>query len=335
VANVASAFCAIAQLPDFQETPYSRRVLQELLLGGRSRVALAKDDRTYQASFRVRAEGGTVSVTYLPRNADIAAEIPRVLETVEGVEHILCTMASTRILWVQERFDPRADTFKHLLEVAEKWDAAVELLRLVASDAAPVIERAPVDAHAARPTDRGAIGGIEDDAENAAIATDSEESGMAETFAELVKIGRAGGQVTVHGTAGDIVAAVDRTTSYSLVVVGETFLSKGKAARLRLCRELGGALHDQLKVPVIQAEEMKEQYLFGPRQLVSLLIFLGLTVLAYALTFSHQREVIALMTKQGIGWRVLAAAVVAVVAPLVALVYGNAVRSLLKLIKME
>jgi cytidylate kinase len=335
VKNVASAFCGVAQLPDFQETPHSRRVLEDLLLAGRCRTALAKDDRTYGASFRVRAERGIVSVTYLPRYAALAEAIPGVLEKVPGVERILCTVASTRILWIQERFDPRVDTFKHLLEIADKWDAAVELVRMVASDAMPLVERAP-EGDVVSPTVRAASGGIEDDEVVKTMTPGSgDEGGMAETFGELVKVGRAGGRVTVRGTAGDLLTAIDRTTAYSLVVVGDTFLDKGKAARVRLARELGGVIHDQLRVPVIQAEEMKEQYLFGPKQLVTLLAFLTITAVIYAGVFTHQDEVNDIMRWQGVSWRVLAAAIVGVCAPIVAYFYGNAVRSLLKLIKME
>jgi cytidylate kinase len=334
IGNVASAFCGVAQLPDFQETPYSRRMLEDLLLASHSRAALAKDDRTYHARFRVTAERGTVSVTYLPSDVALAEIIPRVLEQVPGVDKILCTMASTRILWIQERFDPKVSTFKHLLEVAEKWDAAVELLRLVASDAPPLIERAP-DGRLSSPAQRAAVGGIEEDEQAPQVGDTGEEGGVAETFAELVKAGRAGGRVTVRGAGKDVLTAIDRTTTFSLVVVGDTFLSKGKAARVRLSRELGDVIHDQLKVPVIQAEEMKEQYLFGPRQLVTLLAFLGLTAILYFLVFTHQQEVTGIMRWQGMGWRALAAAMVVVFAPIVAYFYGNAVGFVLKLIKME
>jgi hypothetical protein len=333
VGNVAAAFCGVAQLPDFQETPFSRRALEDLLLAGRCRSALAEDDRTYHASFRVRAERGTVSVTYLPRHAEVAEVIPRVLEGVPGVEHILCTMASTRLLWIQERFDPKADAFKHLIEVAEKWDAAVELLRLEARDEPALVERA-AEEKTSSPSERAAAGGVEEEGDEDPRAG-GDDGGMAETFAELVKTGHAGGRITVRGRAAEVLTAIDRTASYSLVVVGETFLSKGKAARVRLARELGSTLHDQLRVPVIQAEEMKAQFLFGGKQLGSLLLFLGLTAVIYFYVFTHQGQVTGMMLWKGTSARVLAAGIVAVVTPLVAYFLGSAVHSLLKLIRME
>jgi cytidylate kinase len=335
VDNVAAAFCNVAKLPDFQEIPFSRRALEDLLLANRCRAALAQDDRTYHAGFKVRAERGTVSVTYLPRHASVADVIPRVIEGVPGIEQILCTMASTRVLWVQERFDPKSDAFKHLLEVAEKWDAAIELVRLEAKDQPTLVERAK-DEKAASPTERARSGGIEAEIEERSRrAEGADDGGMEETFSELVQTGHAGGRVTVRGRAADVITAIDRTAAYSLVVVGETFLNKGKAARVRLARELASTIHEQLRVPVIQASEMKQQFLFGPRQFALLLVFFSVAALIYLYVFTHQEQVTGIMLWEGTQWRALAAAIVAVVTPLVAYFYGNAVRSLLKLIRME
>jgi len=335
VDNVAAAFCSVVKLPEFQETPCSRRALEDLLLGSRCRAVLARDERTYSASFRVSSQRGTISVTYSPRHASVAELIPRVLEGIPGIEQILCTMASTRVLWVQEHFDPKTEVFKHLLEVAEKWDAAVELLRLDLKDEPTFVERAS-DEKAASPAERSRACGIEAEPESVSRSPrGADEGGMAETFAELVRTGHAGGRVTVHGRAADVLTAIDRTVSYSLVVVGETFLGKGKAAQVRLTREFASTLREQLRVPVIQAEEMKEQFLFGSRQLTSLLVYLSLTALIYFYVFSHQEQVIRIMLWEGTGWRVLAAAMVAVFIPLVAYFYGSAVRSVLKLIRME
>lgn len=337
--NTAAAFCAVVQLPEFRETPATRRTLEDLLLAARCRVALAKDDRTYNASFRVQATGGVVSVTYQPRHAAAAAAIPRVLEPVPGVSRLLCTVASTRILWVQERFDVKSESYGELMQLAERWDAAVELLRIKAADAPAIIERAPQGSDSVRFSQRAATGGIEDDDGDedggrvAPAANGQDSGGMEETFAELVQAGRAGGRTTVLGNPGDVLAAIDRTTSYSLVVVGDAFLDKGKAARIRLTRELGRTLNDHLKVPVIQADELREEYLFGPKQMISLLVMLAITFGIYYLVFANQETVLEILTRKD--WRIAATAGITALVPLVAYVYGNAAHYLLKLIKME
>jgi len=45
VHNVAAAFCGVAKLPDFQETPFSRNALEDLLLANRCRTARASRSR--------------------------------------------------------------------------------------------------------------------------------------------------------------------------------------------------------------------------------------------------------------------------------------------------
>jgi len=132
-----------------------------------------------------------------------------------------------------------------------------------------------------------------------------------------------------------MVDAVDTTTPYSLVVVGDAFLDKGKAARVRMTRELGNALHERLRVAVIQADEMKEQYLFGPRQLLTMLVFFGITAAIFLAVFTHQRQVLEMLARPGTRWRVLSAVVVVLLVPFVAYSYGKATHYLLKLIRME
>ena len=336
VQNVASAFCAVAQLPEFQETPASRRNLEDLLLASRCRTALARDDRTYSAGFKVQAEGGVVSITYLPRHAEEAEAVPAVVEAVPGVRRVLCSMAATRILWVQERFDPKAEVFGHLMDVAQRWEAAVDLLRFRAADTPQVIERDSPE-EAGPPPSQRLNGGVEDDLPNDKPPPDRrEDGGLEETFGALIRAGRAGGKLTVHGTANEVLAALDRTAPYSLVAIGDTYLDKGKAARVRLGRELGNTLHERMKVAVIQTDEMKEQYLFGGRQLATMLLYFGLTVLVYFLVFSNQQPILEfLMGKEGLQWHLLAAVSVAVFVPFIAYTYGKAAHYLLKLVRME
>jgi len=84
VENAASALVAMAQLPDFQMTPASRQAMLDLLLGANARLALARDTRTALVDFKVRADGGVVTVSYHPRDLRTAEFVPRVLEALPG-----------------------------------------------------------------------------------------------------------------------------------------------------------------------------------------------------------------------------------------------------------
>ena len=335
VDNVASAFCAVAQLPDFRETPVARVALENLLLASRCRVALAEDDRTYYASFQVQADRGNVSVAYRPRHLQVAESIAAVVEKVPGVQQIFCTMAASRILWIQERFDPAGETFEHVIEVAKKWGAAIELLRMQPTETASVVEQAGVDQDLKAPAAVRRTGGIEDDIPAEVQASPLREGGVEETFNELVKLGKAGGRMVVQGTTNSLLAAIDRSISYSLVVIGDVFLSKGKAARTRLSRELASTLQERLRVSVVQAEEMQERYLFGARQLVTMLVCAALTALMYVAVFSNQRAVLDFLARPETAWRLTAAVAVLLFIPTVAYFSGKAVHYMMKLIKME
>jgi len=335
IENVASAFCAVAQLPEFRETPAARVALENLLLANRCRVALAEDDRTYSASFQVQADRGNVSVSYQPRHVKVAEFISPVIEKVPGVQQIFCTMAASRILWIQEHFDPAGETFQHVIEVAKKWGAAVELLRMKPTETATVVEHATLDYNLQAPTEARRTGGIEDDVPAETQARPLREGGVEETFNELVKLGKAGGRTVVQGTTNSLLGAIDRSISYSLVVIGEVFLAKGKAARTRLTRELASTLQERLRVSVVQAEEMEERYLFGAKQLVTMLLCVAVTALMYVAVFSNQRAVLNFLSRPEMVWRLAASAVVILFIPTVAYFSGKAVHYMLKLIKME
>jgi hypothetical protein len=285
----------------------------------------------------VRADGGIVTVTYLPRESQPAKAIQDVLAGLEGIKEVRATMASTNLLWIQEEFRPQSDVFGQVVEIATKWNAAVELISL--NSAAGALEEPaepgpspplpPAVPEASAPAYNG---GIEDDIDE----TDKgDDGGLSGTLDELARLGRSGGGRRVSGGQEQLLKVIDCTAPYSLVVIGDVFLQKGRAAQTRRCRELRSLLSDHIRAPVVTAEELKTQYLFTRRDAVRLLAFLGLTFLIYYFTFTNQYPILRFLT--GSGWKdkVIAAAVVAVLIPIVAYLYGNVAKAFLKLIKME
>jgi len=293
VENAASALTAVAQLPDFQMTPASQKAMIDLRLAARSRVALARHERTSRAKFKVRADGGVVTVTYLPQDSRYAEFIPAALEPVEGVAEIRATMAETSILWIQERFDPDSDAFQEVVELATKWNASVELLGLSPQAAGQAEEpsEAPAAAESAAPEPAAPgqyNGGIEDDVEEVA----SDAVGVKSTLDELAAVGRSGGGKVVRGAAQDLLGALDPSARYSLVVVGDLFLDKGHAAKVRMTRELQRFVGDHITAPVVGTDELKTQYLFGRRDVARLAGFLAVVAALYFLVFSNQGAVL-------------------------------------------
>lgn len=363
VESAAAGLVAMAQLPDFQMTPASRQAMEDLLLGANARLALARDKQTFSANLKVRADRGIVTVNYTPQDSGVARAIPSVLQAVSGIRDLRITMATANILWIQERFQPGADQFRKVLEIATKWNAAVELLRLAPEEERPEGERrpgvvpepgvmggpaagTPAMAAAAEEADAAFDGGIEaDDTEDV-----PEGGGLQETLDELAEAGRSGGGRSVYGGRERLVEAMDRTIPYTLVVLGDLFLSRGHQARQRAVRDLRSFLGDRVRAPVVTAEELESEYLFGRRDFFRASFFLALTVVAYVLVFTNQEAILAFLANTGwyaeaargtfLGraeWlpRIVVSLVILVVVPAVAFAFGEVARTFLKLIKME
>jgi len=334
VENAAASLVGMTQLPDFQMTPASKRAMDDLRLAAKARLRLAKDPRTARAEFSVRAHGGALTVTYLPKDMDVAGVVRPVLVGLPGISEISATVATSNILWVQEAFDPRTETFDEVVEIARKWHAAVELVQFAPGDAPepgmPVAASVTVD-------DPVVEAGIEDDAEPEPDA--SEGAGLRETLDALAEMGRSGGGRRVLGERAHLIASCCGPVQYSLVVLGNLFLTKPAATRTRLVRELQDRIGSRLRVPVVTADELRQHYLFGRRDAMRLVGFLVVLIGVYTLVLSHQTEVVTFLYGGWTGgaflWKLVVAAAVFAFIPLLAHAYGSVVRSMMKLVKMD
>jgi len=328
--NAAAAVTSTAQLPDFQMTPASRKALQDLGLASRARVLLARDDQTSCARFKTTCTDGVVTVTYLPEDARLASQIPRVVGELEGMRDLRATMASTNIVWIQETFDPAAQVFGEVVEVAAKWDAAVALLRFAPEEEAETTE-GPVEAEVVA-SDHECNGGVEDDMDESAA---SDNEGLEQTVDALAWLGRTGGGRSVRGGPERLLEALHHCSPCTMVVVGDVFLSKGHAARTRMARDLRALLADHVKAPVVLAEELRTQYLFGKSDALRLVGLLALTCVLYALVMTHQVAVLKFLTGHDWKGRLLSSVSVFLFVPVVAHLYGTVARTFLKLLRME
>jgi hypothetical protein len=137
------------------------------------------------------------------------------------------------------------------------------------------------------------------------------------------------------GGATQLVKSIDRTVPYSLIVIGNMFLAKGHSAQMRMTRQLQGDLSDQINAPIVNAEDLKSQYLFGRPDLVKLFGCLGLFSLILFLIFTFQEPVLKFLSGVEFKAKALAAVAVFLFVPTMAYLYGTVARSLMKLIRME
>lgn len=331
VDNSASALVHLAQLPEFQLTPALNQKIYDLLLESKCKLAIYGDERTSGIKVSVSVEKGNTSVTYMPKYGKKAESIPAVLEHIGGIKSLICTVASTNILYVQEKFNPEAESLKHLLEIAAKWNASIELVRLVQDNIATDSEEM-ISAGFENGRDHG---GILDDS----LPCDEEEEekgcGVPETVDKLIQAGRAGGAQTIHGGIKSLTHKIKRERSYSLVVIGDVFLSHVSASRKRLKRDMISLLSDQANAPVINSDDLEEQYLFRPRQWISTICYALLGALMYFLVFSNQEAILNFLSQSDDWYKVLAVIAVTIFAPLAAYLIGEFSHNIMKFIKLE
>jgi len=340
IEGATTALCGYVQLPTFQATPATTKALENLALAARVRIALARDERTWTARFTVRADDGTVTVSYLPRDAAVGVRAHDVVSALDGVSTVTCAIASSNILWIQERFEAAGSTFEAVVKAATHWQAAVELMKLTPESETPSSREedaeevaagdGPVPLYTARKVD----GGIEDDVEPPAT-TAGDDADLHEVFGELNARGIAGNASRMAADVTRVGAAIDRSIPYSLVVVGDVFLDRGHATRLRKTRELAGKLGDLIKAPVVNAEDLGHMVDTGWSYYAKMVALAAAVVAIFLLVFTHQTVVLEFLSPSTILQNVAAAAVVLVFVPLFAIIYGTLTKMILRLIHVE
>lgn len=338
ITNAVSAVRSMTELPEFMFTPLSIKSLRDLSLASRCRLALFETEETYELEARVRASDGRVSVSYPPWQENIAHRVPEVVGTVQGVEEVNCTVAQTSLLWIEEQFSPDDPAVADVAEIAKKWDAAVELVQVPASDELEEELRQEQDGSRLgegrsvfRPMKKEYDGGIEDDS---AEAVPEANQGIVNTCNRLIAAGHGGCSYLFQGSLKTLFRSLQQQSAYSLVVVGNLFTSKEPNVRTRRMNELVAYISDRVKVPTVLKSELRQQFLFGKRQALHLVGYAIVSALIYYLVFTHQIEVLEFTRLEG-GWRILSVVIITLFVPLLAYLWGTVGKLLLKMFKLE
>jgi len=337
LSHAVDLLVSMASHSDYCPSAENLKTLDNIYLAARAKMALANSDKTRSANLWVLAVDGVVTVTYMPGQKGIDQEIVEVVKPLEGCRKVQCTMAETNILWLQERFLGAAENFQHITQIAQRWGAAVELMRVAPSSSAGHDEydssvagetqKSPADTDPSLYT-----GGVEDDGPE----TVQDDGGLEKTLEELVSIGRSAGGKTIYGAGEEIMEAVKDSGNCSLVVLGEMFLDKGQETRKRQIRELAMNVRERLKIPVITSDEIKGRFFFGYRQAIKLLTYAAIVVCIYVAVFASQDIILNFLGgEMHEKIRVISAISVALFVPLVAYLYSTVTGLLLKLIGVD
>jgi cytidylate kinase len=341
IGGATTTLCGFVQLPEFQATPATDNVLDNLLLAARVRIALARDERTWAARFSVRSDAGHVTISYHPHDMAVGVKAPDVVEKLSGVKDLTCSVASSNILWVQERFEAEGPTFEAVVKAATHWHSAVELMKVIPVSAGAQL----VDAEdggavekAARPaplfTARQVDGGIEADVHTTSDGADGDRD-LRKMFGVLNARGIAGSASRLPADMRRIRSAVNRSTPYSLVVVDEVFLDQAHATRMRRTRELVGRLGEVIQAPVVTAEDLDQFVHTRPSVYLRTVALAFVVVGATLLVFSHEKEVLEFFSPASATAKVIAAVALLLAVPLFAVIYGTLTTSVLKFFHVE
>ncbi|MBD3168474.1 MAG: hypothetical protein GF307_03255 [candidate division Zixibacteria bacterium] len=334
--NAATGLCTMAELPDFKLTPASKMAIQNLYLSSKAHFTLTADSRTSYADIKVIANDGTVQVNYLPQQSEVAPYVEEVLSGIEGIREVHTTVAQTSLLYIQEKFDPESSQFKYIANLARKWDAVVELMKMVnVGDQSTQEELSPgiqPGSYKPRPASAEYNGGIEDDE----VAESHLDSDTARYLDRLNNIGCEGGNSTFFGNVETLLHSLQRRTNYSMIILGNLFLSKQESVRKRQKAEMRSLFSDNLNIPVVDAEELQEQFKFGTKQIFKLIAALSVAAIIFAGVFTLQVPIINFLTGEAYkGYRVLAILLVVALTPAFAFSYGTFAKQVLKILRLE
>jgi hypothetical protein len=309
------------------------KAIKNLLLASKARFALAKDSRTHDADVKVTADDGVITVTYMPQYAEIVPYVPEVLEKLPGFKEVRLGIARTYILWLQDKFEASADEFKYIIRLAKKWDAAVELMRLVPE----ITEEDSIPQGSKEKTisvEKTADynGGIEDDVAEETIVDEE----LNRVLDELQKEGSSGGMSTIYGDKEILLDTLRSKSDYSMMVIGDIFTDKASAARTRMTNELKNLLTDNIKIPVVGLNELEKQFTFSTKDILKLITYLAAAVLLFLLVFTNQETALQLLSSEAYkSWRILIISGLVIFVPSFAYLFGTSVGKILKIFGLD
>ncbi len=292
-----SAVQSMARQDEFIFSGHADNALHDMHLAAKIHFSLLSDERTLGRDIHVTANGGYVTVVYHPRSADSARHVETVLDGMPEIHDLNVIIANGSLLYIMESCDSETVAYEDILRVAERLDAAVELMILPP---------------------------------NGSVSSPIDDSHFGRCLEELRQQQRFGGWSAFYGTPINLMTSLQRRTPHRLVVLGNLFARQSPEISARKKEEMKNRLADNISTPVIGSNELHRYLTIDSRHIVRLA---GYGLLAAALIialFIFQRPILHILgPSQGFSWRLLAVLIVAVATPLFAFAFGSFTRGLL------
>ncbi len=325
--QAASAVLSMANLTQYQFTDYSVRSLKNLYLAAKAHYHLASDERTKRALFSVNADDGVVQVTGQPRSAEALDRVPEVLQAHDDIREVHVTVALDTVLYVGERFDPNSDGFQSTVNIARRRQWAVELVTMPA--ALSEVELKGEEKIAPDVSGDFVM-------ERSPVKQDDQSIGVPRCLEVLRDAGCSGGSNHFYDTPRSLVRAMQRRTDCKLLIIGTLFAQKADLVRNRMRLELEQLLEDNLRFPVVLAEELEEYYAVRRPHMIRMGLWLLPAVVLFGLLFIFKDAVMELASAPEPFWRkVVSVLIIATLTPVFAISYGTFVRHVLRWVRLD
>lgn len=332
--HAAELLAEMAKMEEFHLTEEARLVLHNIRLESEAQFHLLTDDRTRTANLQVSANKGRVTVVGDPAHSELLLGVPDVLGEVDGVEEVRVTIATNTILLLQDRYTRHSVSLQSVERLAEQVDGAVYLMRLAHPDTTPGADF--FDAKSAYSEEVGVeiTEASRPDPEH--VIDDGPGDDLAACAEQFEACNRSAGLSTFYGSADWLLSHLQAHNDYSTIVLGDLFLHRPPATRIRLREHLRLLMGERLEIPILTTDEIEERMQTRSTDIARMIGMFGVSAAIVALIVWQQAAIIDFITHpESLTTRIATAAGVLLATPMFAFLYGSAVKTVLKVIRFE
>jgi len=332
--HAAEALAEMAKLEEFQLTEDARVVLQNIMLESESMFRLLTDTRTCKASLQVSANKGRVTVVGTPAESETLQHVSDVLADIGGVKEVSISIASSTLLLLQDRYIKHSASLRSVLKLAQRVDSAVYLMRLAHPDTTPGADF--FDASSAHEEEEGVELTEASHPDPEHVIDDGPGDELAACAEEFEACNRLAGLSTFYGSADWLLSHLQAHNDFKTIVLGDLFLHRPQATRIRLREHLRLLMSERLEIPILTTDEIEAQMQVKTADIFRLIGYLVGALGLVALLLWRQEQVVEwFLRDHSFEFQLLVVAAVLTATPVFAFVYGSAVKTLLKVIRFE
>lgn len=332
--HAAELLAEMAKMEEFHLTEEARLVLRNVELESEAQFRLLTDERTRGLSLRVSANQGHVTVVGGPADAESLTLVPSVLAGLEAAKDVQVTIATSTILLLQDRYKKKSDSLQCVERLAEQVDGAAYLMRLAHPDTTAGADF--FDPSSTRVEEVGVEITEASHPDPDHVIDEGPGDDLAACARQFERCSRSAGLSTFYGSADWLLSHLQAHNDYSTIVLGDLFLHRPPATRIRLREHLRMLMAERLEIPIVTTDEIKERMQIRTRDIARLAgLLLSAAVLVGLMIWKQDAIADFMSYPDRFEIRLLIAGGVLLATPIFAFTYGSAIKAILRVIRFE